>query len=70
LDLRGRKWRENGEDCIIRSFITTLRFANYYEGDKIKKGEMGGQCSMHGIDEKCIQNFRRKTSRDATTRKN
>jgi hypothetical protein len=22
LDLRGRKWREAGEDCIMRSFIT------------------------------------------------
>jgi len=22
LDLRGKKWREDGEDCIMRSFIT------------------------------------------------
>jgi hypothetical protein len=22
LDLRGRKWQEAGEDCIMRSFIT------------------------------------------------
>jgi hypothetical protein len=22
LDLRGRKWREAGEDCIMRGFIT------------------------------------------------
>jgi hypothetical protein len=22
LDLRGRKWREDGEDCIMRSFLT------------------------------------------------
>jgi hypothetical protein len=22
LDLRGRKWREAGEDCIMKSFIT------------------------------------------------
>jgi hypothetical protein len=22
LDLRGRKWQEAGEDCILRSFIT------------------------------------------------
>jgi hypothetical protein len=22
LDLRGRKWREAGEDCVMRSFIT------------------------------------------------
>jgi hypothetical protein len=24
-DLRGRKWREAGEDCIMRSFITCKR---------------------------------------------
>jgi hypothetical protein len=23
LDLRGRKWREAGEDCIMKSFITS-----------------------------------------------
>jgi hypothetical protein len=23
LDLRGRKWREVGEDCIMRRFITS-----------------------------------------------
>jgi hypothetical protein len=22
LDLRGRKWQEAGEDCIMRSFVT------------------------------------------------
>jgi hypothetical protein len=25
LDLRGRKWWEDGEDCIMRSFITCTR---------------------------------------------
>jgi hypothetical protein len=25
LDLRGRKWREVGEDCTVRSFITWSR---------------------------------------------
>jgi len=24
LNLRGRKWKEAGEDCIMRSFITIL----------------------------------------------
>jgi len=28
---------------------------------------MGGVCSMHGRDEKCIQNFSQKTYREATT---
>jgi hypothetical protein len=30
---------------------------------------MGGACSSHGIDEKCIENFGRKTSREETFRK-
>jgi len=34
LDLRRRKWRENGEDCIIRSFINC-------QDDHIKKHERG-----------------------------
>jgi hypothetical protein len=40
LDLRGRKWREDGEDCIMRNFITcTLR--------QVKEEEMGEACSMN-----------------------
>jgi hypothetical protein len=34
-----RKWREAGEDCIMRSFIT-CKFTKYYYGDKVKD-EMG-----------------------------
>jgi hypothetical protein len=42
--------------CIMRSFITcTLH--QYYSGDQIKEDEMGGACSTHGRDEKCIQYF-------------
>jgi hypothetical protein len=26
LDLRGRKWWQAGEDCILRSFITCMYF--------------------------------------------
>jgi len=35
LDLRGRKWREAGEDCIMRGFVfctlhrTLLRWSNW-----------------------------------------
>ena len=29
----------------------------YYLGDKIKKNEMGGTCSMYGGEERCIQGF-------------
>jgi len=54
LDLRGRKWREAGEDCTMRSFITcTLH--HIYEGDKIKVDEMGRAYSTHGKDEKWVQ---------------
>jgi hypothetical protein len=31
------------------------------QGDEIKEGGMGRECSMHGRDEKCIQNFGQKT---------
>jgi len=30
---------------------------------------MGGECSTHGSDEKCIENYCRKTWREETTRK-
>jgi hypothetical protein len=36
---------------------------------QIKENEIGGACSMHGIDGKCIQNFGRKTRREETTRR-
>jgi hypothetical protein len=42
LNLRGRKWQEAGEDCIMRSFITcTLQFY----GDQIKEDEVDDACS-------------------------
>jgi hypothetical protein len=31
-----------------------------YWGDKIKEDEMGGACSTHRSDEKCIRDFGRK----------
>jgi len=49
LDVGRRKWRETGEDCIMRSFITcTLQ---------IKENEVGGAGSTQGRDDKCTQNF-------------
>jgi hypothetical protein len=41
LDLKWRKWREAGGDCIMRELITCT-------GDKVKEYEMGGVCSIHG----------------------
>jgi len=29
----------------------------YRSGDKIEKNEMGGACSAHGEEERCIQGF-------------
>jgi len=56
--LRGRKWWEAGEDCIMRSFIT---WSLHQMGDQIKEDEMGGACSMYGKVEKWVQNFDQKT---------
>jgi hypothetical protein len=47
LDLRGRKWQEVGEDCIMRSFITLACISKYY-GNQIKEGETSRACSRHG----------------------
>jgi len=62
LDLRGRKWRQNGEDCTVRS-------AKYCYGDQIKENEMSGTCSAHGnweIYTKCLS----ENLKDSTTQKN
>jgi hypothetical protein len=41
------KWREAGEECIMRSFITrTLH--RIFQGDQVKQDEMDWGCSMHG----------------------
>jgi hypothetical protein len=37
LDLRGRKWREAGEHCIMRSFITCMLHINIIRVIKSKK---------------------------------
>jgi len=58
LDLRGRKWREAGEDCIMRSFIKL--YASPYV-IRVKKDEMGETCIRHGRHEKYIQHVYRKT---------
>jgi hypothetical protein len=56
MGLRGRKCREAGEDCIMRSFITcTLH--QCYNGGLIKNDDLGGACSTHGRLEKCTQSF-------------
>jgi hypothetical protein len=54
LDIRWRKRRKAGEDCIMGSFT------KYYQGDQDRKGEMGGEYSKHWSGEQCVQNFGRK----------
>jgi len=60
LDLRGRKWQEAGEDCIMRSFITFMLHQTLL-GDQVKEDEMGGACSTLRCDEKFRHSFGRKT---------
>jgi hypothetical protein len=50
IDLRGRKWRETGENNTLRSFITCILvlFTNYYSGDNLKRYEMGKSCGTYG----------------------
>jgi hypothetical protein len=47
---RGRKWQEIGEICIMRA-----------SPNIVEEDEMMRSYSTHGRDEKCIQNFGRKT---------
>jgi hypothetical protein len=47
LNLRGRKWWEAGEDCIMRNFITCM----YHQILS------GGTRRMDDRDEKCIEYF-------------
>jgi len=49
------KWREAGENCIMRTFTKC------HKGDQGKEDEMDGACSTHGRDEKCIRYFDWKT---------
>jgi len=42
LDLRGRKWQETGEECIMGSF------AKHYYGDQINENEMDGHVALVG----------------------
>jgi hypothetical protein len=48
-------------DCFKASVIEQV--------DQIKEDEMGGSCSTHGGDEKCIQNFGWKPQGEETIQK-
>jgi len=56
----------------IRAYVNNLRNKfriSNYSGGNIKEDEMSVACSMHGRDEKCIQNFDQKTRKKETSRK-
>jgi hypothetical protein len=59
LKLRGRKWQEAREDCIMRSFVTcTLR--QILLGWSNQEGWDRQVCSTHGKEDKCVQSTCRK----------
>jgi hypothetical protein len=51
--------RTHKPDAVRLPFLNSYR--NVTLRYQIKEDEMGGSCTMHGGDEKCIQNFGRKT---------
>jgi len=66
VDLRGKNWQVAEEDFTVRSFINcTLRQTEF--GWSSQGGWLGGACSTDGRDEKCAQNFVRKTWRGETS---
>jgi hypothetical protein len=55
LDLRRRKWRETGENSIMRRFITCIFVKyEYYYDEQVKEDEIDGACSTPGRGENCI----------------
>jgi hypothetical protein len=47
LELRGWKWQEVRENCIVRTFVT-CSFTRYYYGDKIKRMAWVGHVARMG----------------------
>jgi hypothetical protein len=43
--------------CTLPFFRYKYVLTKYYSGDQIKKNKMGGACSMHGEEARCIQGF-------------
>jgi hypothetical protein len=52
----GDKRDEAIGDCR-KLYSIVVFFTKYYYGNQIKKTEIGGLCSTHGGDEKCLKNF-------------
>jgi len=47
----------------------SLKFQHFYALLQVKEDEMGGVCSTHGRDKKCMQDFGQKTRREETNQK-
>jgi hypothetical protein len=56
MDLSGRKWQEAGEDCIIRTFVTSIIHQMWLRLSTMGN-EMGKTWSTSGKGEKCVENF-------------
>jgi hypothetical protein len=63
LNLKRRKRREAGEDCIMRA-SQHVRFTKYCSGGQMKEDEMGGKCSTHVRDEKFMELLENLRGRD------
>jgi hypothetical protein len=48
MDLRGRKWQEAGEDCIMRSFITFFILPNIIRVIKSRTIRWAGNVARKG----------------------
>jgi hypothetical protein len=68
LGLKGTRYKGNGEDCKEEKPYD-LYSSPSYSGDQIKKNEMGGACSKHEGQDRCIQNSGGETRGKETTRK-
>jgi hypothetical protein len=56
LELRGRKWWEAGEDCIMRSFHNLFALPNI-NVIQVKENQVARSCNMLGRNDKCIKKF-------------
>jgi hypothetical protein len=61
-----RRWEEIGGGWRKHLASLFVLFTKYYLRDETKGDEMGGACSPHAGDKKCIQNVNWKTLREKT----
>jgi hypothetical protein len=56
LELRGMKWQEGGENCVMRGFIICAlnRVSLRYQK---KESEVSSACRAQGKNNNCIEQF-------------